>query len=98
SKQRVGEACRLIRRSTSSRTPSLGTESFRPQAVSRNQRRVLTLGDPFWTVKHIARNSEHPAHSGAGPCPKRQAATSARLPARDFSAAASRSWAVSASP
>src|SRR5207244_4116173 len=35
-----GEAGSWSRRSTSSLTPSLGTESFRPQAVSRLQRRV----------------------------------------------------------
>ena len=79
-------------------TPSLGTSRPARRRSTWFQRRLLTLGDRFWTVKQIARNSEHPAHSGAGPCPKRQAATSARLPARDFSAAASRSWAVSASP
>src|SRR5205823_9881803 len=53
-------------------TPSLGTARSARRRSAWFQRRVLTLGDRFWTVKQIARNSEHPAHSGAGLCPPRR--------------------------
>src|SRR2546423_9096217 len=47
-----GEAGSWSRRSTSSLTPSLGTESFRPQAVSRNQQRGFALVERILDVQH----------------------------------------------
>src|ERR1700730_7113989 len=95
----AGEAGGFRRCRTSSLTPSLGTGHSALRRSRWLQRRVLTLGDRFLTVKQIARNSEHPAHSGAAFCPKRQAAARlSRLAASDLRPAASRSWAVRASP